>query len=134
MSKVSRKIWAPPMTAISSTARRSASPRAHLLYAVMHNRRARECRKRPSRASGRPSVRSAIATLPARTVKRSSPPIRRGVPLGLELHARDQQPVRNVQGVAEDMGSPDDGDLVDGASERISRAHLLYAVMHNRRA
>jgi hypothetical protein len=41
-------------------------------------------------------------------------------PSGSSCTPRDQQPVRNVQGVAEDMGSPDDGDLVDGASERIS--------------
>jgi hypothetical protein len=38
---------------------------------------ARACRRRPSRASGRPRRRSAIATSPARTARRSSPPIRR---------------------------------------------------------
>jgi site-specific DNA recombinase len=36
----------------------------------------RACRKRPSRASGRPKPHSATATSPARTAKRSSPSIR----------------------------------------------------------
>jgi site-specific DNA recombinase len=38
---------------------------------------ARACRKRPSRASGRPRRRWAIATSSARTARRSSPPIPR---------------------------------------------------------